>query len=314
METKNALFFVVGYPRSGTTLLASILGRHSKIFVPPETHFFNRILPFAIKTRGDIIETICNGPRIKDLGLRPMDFQSIDRAALADPAEAFLCALKIAAKLHGKSVIGEKTPWHAMHIDLILKIFPHARIIAIVRDGRDCIISNLEQAWTHDSFRKHAAEWTMVNSAISKSRTNYPERVYGLKYEDLVQNTLAEIERVMTFLNIEFESGQFETDLPSDAVPNWESKWKGKANAEVTSTSIGRWRVEMEHLVQLETTIIMNDELHRLGYDTTVISNLSLKNRIVLYAKDLIYTQLIYTKLKNIAALIRRMSRRGELV
>jgi hypothetical protein len=174
--------FIVGCERSGTTLLAVLLDRHSQLAITPETHFFLRMIGRPrpancrdLTTHEQFLNQLFSNDRMKDLAL--------DRAAVTArfqtrPATApalFQCILEEYAAMHGKPRAGEKTPLHIWYVPQIIEWFPDAKIIGIVRDGRDVVRSMLAAPWTTDKrLRPHCLNWIHAVRAAPAFPNNSP--------------------------------------------------------------------------------------------------------------------------------------------
>lgn len=143
--------FVVGCPRSGTTLLQLMLHAHPRIAIPPETRF----LLEAYRDRhrfGDLrrpanrralAHFIVNRPQTRffDLGLDPQAMISEIVASPPTLGSAIGAVFRSYSERFGKPRWGDKRPAYVNNLDVIRRLFPDAQIIHIVRDGRDCVAS-----------------------------------------------------------------------------------------------------------------------------------------------------------------------------
>jgi len=156
--------FIVGCGHSGTSLLLVILGAHSRIFAVPHE---SRI---AAHCRWRFLTAM----------------RKFNRWAIA----------------HGKTRWVEKTPKHIMHIDNILKHRPNARILLIIRDGRD-VAGSLQKR--HGSLEVGIRHWVQRNTH-GKKYWNHPN-VHVVKYESLISDFEATMRRVLSFIGEEYEPG-----------------------------------------------------------------------------------------------------------
>ena len=173
--------FVVGHPRSGTTLLATVLSRHSAIAGTPETHFFNEVQyacapylrhgPAAAVDR--LLETPLRSAAVQrdDLLARLAGYPRVTMPLL------FRCWLEAFAARHGKPLVLEKTPYHIRHILEILGWYPTARIIWILRDGRACIASMKKVDWAGDDVTALSRRWVRNIAYALRAERRCPDRV-----------------------------------------------------------------------------------------------------------------------------------------
>src|SRR5262245_32654294 len=146
----NPYLFVVGCPRSGTTLLQRMLDAHPQLAVANDSHFIPRVFR-KLDAAGDvpltteIIAAVENYHRFYRLGL---SHELVERAAAtAGTYSQFVAALYTEfAGMCGKQLGGEKTPDYVRHVTLLHRLFPQAKFIHIIRDGRDVMLSTLEWA------------------------------------------------------------------------------------------------------------------------------------------------------------------------
>ena len=115
--------------------------------------------------------------------------------------------------------IGEKSPDNIRHLNALIRLFPKAKIIHIVRDGRDCAVScwfhNLRilEERTREHFRSldefagsFADTWTSEVSAAARFGNAQPDRYLVVRYEDLVANEDVAAKAIFEFLDVEYGS------------------------------------------------------------------------------------------------------------
>lgn len=142
---KKPPFFIVGHPRSGTTLLQILLDAHPNIVIPPESHIFVRFSEIfnhygdlsQAYNRQLLVQDILNDEQIKlwNLDISASDFcrQLKDFSVKG----IISCLFELYAQRDGKHQWGDKTPQHALYLQEIKATFPNAKFIHLIRDGRD---------------------------------------------------------------------------------------------------------------------------------------------------------------------------------
>ncbi len=144
-ERQNPFVFVVGCPRSGTTLLQRMLDNHPELAVAHDSHF----IPLAIKNESvgvdpqltpELVTWVTTYRRFHRLQLSEGDVA--EAASRSATYSEFVGALYAAyARAHGKRLAGEKTPDYVRYLPQLHALFPTARFIHIIRDGRDVALS-----------------------------------------------------------------------------------------------------------------------------------------------------------------------------
>jgi hypothetical protein len=213
----NPYVFVVGCPRSGTTLLQRMLDAHPGLAVANDAHF----IPKVIRGRGqtnppltpELVANVATYRRFERLGLTNFHVQRA--AAGAATYAAFVRGLyDELATLHGKPLAGEKTPDYVRHIPLLHTLFPKTRFLHLIRDGRDVALSVLDWArpgkgpgrlasWQRYPIATSAAWWErFVRAGLDDGRPLGAEGYLEVRYEALVSTPRETTERVASFLNL----------------------------------------------------------------------------------------------------------------
>lgn len=276
---EDAFFFIVGAPRSGTTLLQTVLSRHSKIFIPPETEFFMTFGDEAVKTWGfdQYIRQFLASQRWKDQGLRDSELRAeINRSARNVPTarEVFLAMMTLHARKQGKTRIGEKSPHHCRCVWEILESFPDAKFIHLVRDARDVVASRLRMPWSVGSHLAIAREWRRIMETHHALQGQVPAESYiEVRYESFVAQPEEQTRRICDFLGERFEPEMMAVecgsapDSRSRAFAAREATWKEKASGEITQASVGAFRRELTPRQIAGIQREAGAQLERAGYE-----------------------------------------------
>lgn len=230
--------FVVGCPRSGTTLLSVLLDRHSELAMTPETAFYDEIAPALVGTgREAVLGLVARWPRLAELGLRPGALIS----ASSDLSRAGLLRSILAqyARRRRKPRCGEKTPQHLWHVPEIFNDFPKARVLCIVRDGRDTALSIAAMPWWREGIEAAAQMWLEAERRRQMGEIAYGRRFFTVRYEDLVVQPEAVMRWVMDLLDLSFEQSQLHASRSSGVVLRRSRAWKSRALEAVSPD--GRW-------------------------------------------------------------------------
>jgi hypothetical protein len=176
--------FVIGSPRSGTTLVRLILDAHPHISCGEETHFL-RDLEAIVGRDWKLVRTY---------GLS----RAWWLARIRELYDAFQAEVLQRA---GKARWAEKDPTYTLHLPFIEELFPDAVYVHLLRDGHD-VVASFRDRWGYRSAGRAArSEWgRYVSAARALQRRLPPERFLELRYEALVGDPEAEARRLFAFL------------------------------------------------------------------------------------------------------------------
>ena len=243
------LIFVVGAPRSGTTLLQRVLASHSQLFsIQGETGIFSARNIFAREhfklSREDTSELFTQSRDIVDF---------------------FSRGVGLLESRHGEGTFVEKTPQHVKHLRFLVKHFPEARFIHIVRDGRDCFCSaqshpNIPQRSSVTTFAKY---WrTCIRCA---SDVEDESNVFTVRYEDFTAQPDRVLGGIMASLQLEQEPGQFDPTKTGEDQRSQHAHFR-RLTSTISSETVARWQREMSHEQAADFEMIAGAELLRHGY------------------------------------------------
>jgi len=229
--TPDRPIFVVGAPRSGTTLVQCILSANSRAYSLPETHFFSIVLP-ALDVDFDAPLTPEQVARAHAL---LTDEAELDLPPLppTGTARELLLALFDAFRPDDdprRARVVEKTPLHVEHVPLIGAVFPDATFIHVVRNPVDVVSSWLRVpfASTH-SVISCAQSWSGAVAYGEQAAEWSPTRVRTVLYEQLVRNPETEVSRLCGYVDLEFEPEMLE-EFGREASRNVGSRESWKAD------------------------------------------------------------------------------------
>lgn len=211
--------FVVGAPRSGTTLFQYMLRSHPNISLPTgESHFFipllrrertfgdlskqeniRKVLEAMYKQSADFLDTDIHGINF-DIDRLSTEFYQEKRNTVG----AIISGLfEKNAQGEGKQRWGDKTPYYVLHMNMLLKTFPGAQFIHLIRDGRDCALSMFERKHDFGVYNVFFAAkyWEIYVELGRKIGRELGDNVYHeIRYEDLLENPEHVMRKVCAFL------------------------------------------------------------------------------------------------------------------
>jgi hypothetical protein len=269
--------FVVGAPRSGTTLLASMLAGHSRVACGPETQFFNklsekRLLRAVRDSRWpnravELVKslTLAEQPVHTLFGHTPEELRTF-LAAREPSAGVVLEALTaLYAAKRNKPRWAEKTPNHLLHLPRLRRHYPDAPIVRIVRDPRDCALSMRKLPWTSPSVLANSYLWAAWFRE-SQPFFEHDANTFTLRYEDLIAEPETTLRRLCAFVGEPFEMRMLETRRTGRNVSSPNETWKA-ANARALDVSrTGVWSRELDAATQEAVSYSCLAGLEAFGY------------------------------------------------
>ncbi len=289
----NSPIFIVGPPRTGTTLTARVLGNHSTIYISPvELFFFQRLYERrralgqpdgSAQTTAQILQAL------REIAYKKRSerayWQSLDQI-FADPAfseclnqarcygEVLAYFMNAQASRAGKPRWGNQMPADLFALDHIFGFFPDARIIVCTRHPLDFLVSYRDmelralrrnkpiKARRSRAYYHPVVTSILWNSCIRKARKAielWPGQVLINRYEDLVQDPAAQVARLCAFLEEPFEPAMLE-------VKRNNSSRKVKSMG-IYSSSVGQWRSELSPEVIHTCQTLCQSGMSYLGYE-----------------------------------------------
>jgi len=275
----SAPFFVVGPPRSGTSLLTEALDAHPRLAVVPETWIFH--LLWRLRSSGRfpsrrhaflVLDRAWHYVSWSD----PLAARVVAEVALRaareplGPREVVVAIGEEYARRRGASAWGEKTPIHALHEEEISALLPEARYIRIVRDPRDVVVSWAD-AWNGGRLD----EACLVRAASSVLRhlrsvlegTDLPDRPGLLvRYEELVTEPRRVLGGICGYLGVPFDESvlgfhRLERPVRLSGVPA-----HGNLATRLRADLVGRHRDRLDGPARALLEAAFRRVMDRLGY------------------------------------------------
>jgi tetratricopeptide (TPR) repeat protein len=227
----NTHVFLVGFPRSGTTLLEQVLASHPQIQTMEERDcLIDAAVEFVAPTDG--LEKLT----------------TLDDSGLARLRDAYWARVGEAGIAPSKSVFIDKMPLNTVLLCLVAKLFPDAKILFALRDPRDVVLSCFRrrfgmnaQMYEFTSLESTAAYYDAVMELASLYRDKLSLSICDLRHENMVADLEKETRRVCEFLGVEFHSSMLQfaetarnrsIDTPSAA----------QVSRGLSRDGVGQWR------------------------------------------------------------------------
>ncbi|MFZ5822257.1 MAG: sulfotransferase family protein [Chloroflexota bacterium] len=256
-------FFILGHARSGTTLLMRLVRLHPEVHCNYQAHFF---------TRKPLLKSLVDTPEAEEWLARKSNRwnDGRDLSPLVLRAAADLIMERDAAR-QGKRIVGDKSPSSVIHGQAVRDlhaVYPDAKIVYIVRDGRDVIISERFRNFVEESkfltaedkriitdlrldpasfedgrrsifteafIRRTAGDWVHdLQETEDESRRLFGENFYGLRYEDLLAHPFEEMKKAWEFLGVAADKA-LEKSLLAEMASNPDEEWQSRRNEDIAS-------------------------------------------------------------------------------
>jgi hypothetical protein len=288
IPTAPAPFFVIGAQRSGTTLLRLMLNAHPDVAIPEEGTFWMPLLRSYGRNPQTSIppEVLQNYLRyigknsqfklwlLDDNGIRERAL-SMEQITLSQLMSLYYDAY---ARLQGKVRSGDKTPSFFRMVPLLSNLFPQAKFVHIVRDGRDIYLSLCKMGYK-GNLSVGALEWTfkVVKAQRDLAKLD-PSRVLELRYEDLLAAPGSKLEEICAFLHVTYNSSMLDFWKTSrNYIGNHHSQHIFKP---VANDNVKKWKRRMSSVEVAKFQKIAGTQLTRMGYELDdalpPVSNLSI--------------------------------------
>jgi len=268
-------FFIFGHARSGTTLLTRLARLHPEVHCNYQAHFF---------TRRPLLKSLVDSPEAEEWLRRKSNRwnQGRDLSPLVLRAAADFIMERDAAK-EGKMIVGDKSPSSTIHGQAVRDmhaVYPDAKLIYIVRDGRDVLVSErfrnlveeskfLKQEDKHiiQELRKDQSQFTNGTRSIftdafiqrvakgwvenlremeDEGKRLYSENYFSLCYEDLLARPFDEMTKLWNFLSVKKTDASLEERIKTEITSNPDEEWQTKRNEDIASFlpkgQAGNWK------------------------------------------------------------------------
>lgn len=215
------MIFLVGFPRSGTTYLQSLIATQDNIQSFPETHFFS---------------TVTSGLLLPNLQVNKFELEEIEKRLkelMLFSYSKTICNyntnLAITSKLHlrdlflstlrdyaqqnnqylERKILLEKTPDHARNLDKIISCFPEAKIIAIIRSPLEAIHSFYTKLtkW-RQPYPTLVEQWLETAESIEDFKQKNPQQIKIIRFEDLIKQPEIKVEEICQFIDVSFSASK----------------------------------------------------------------------------------------------------------
>lgn len=231
--------FIVGMPRSGTTLVEQILSSHSSVFGAGELHDIS-----------DIANSLSRRTGVSDVF--PESVLAMDDPLTNSIRKEYLAKLSqmVHDAGHGIVKVTDKMPTNFKYLGLIARMFPNAKIVNLIRDPRDVCVSCFKQnlEWPFCDLVASADYYHEYSRLMSHWRRVLRLRIHDVHYENLVHDQERESRRLIDFVELPWDLACLDF-ATSDRAVQTPSKWQ--VRQPIYHSSIGAWKRYEKHLYEL---------------------------------------------------------------
>ena len=293
-------FFIFGHARSGTTLLTRLVRMHPDVHCNYQAHFFSR--PPLLKSLVSDPEVGAWLMRRSNRWNRGRDLSPVVLRAVSD----FI--LERDARQAGKSIVGDKSPNSLLDdraVQLLHDVYPDARLVFIVRDGRDAALSHRFQTFidatqhmskedfqirdayardagpfsrgerslfTEKGIRRAAEGWMHnVRTTTLAGQELFGEQFLTLRYEDMLEHPWPELRRVWEFIGADGSTAGLEAALAAEMAQNPDADWQQQKAGDIAQSmqkgKRGTWREMFTPRDRAVFLDIAGDTLAAWGYE-----------------------------------------------
>lgn len=269
--------FIIGCPRSGTTLLYDMLLSSGKFAIyRAESDVFFRLAPAfgnlkSAANRRRLVDAWLGSDYFGRTGLSSREVRGKLLSECRNPGDFLRIVMEAIARKQGVRRWADNTPFHLHYIDEIKKTIPNAQFVHIIRDGRDVAMSLNRLGWpphfpwdTKHRLQISGLRWKWLVSHARKSGRKLGADYLEVRYEELVGCPRNALSRLSEFIGEELDYSYIQRKaIGTVAKPNSSFPYAGGLR------SVGRWKsLSCEEAVQLDT--VLSPLLQELGYKSEV--------------------------------------------
>ncbi len=296
-------FFIFGHARSGTTLLMRLMRLHPQVHCNYQAHFF---------TRRPLLKSLVDSAEIEEWLTRKSnrwncgrDLSPIVLRAVAD------MILEREAARAGKPIVGDKSPSSTIHgqaVRDLYDVYPDARLVYIVRDGRDVAVSERFRNFVEESrflnaedrrilaeLRRDAAPFrqgrrsifteaflrrvgggwaTNLSEVEAEGRRLFGDRFFSLRYEDVLREPFEQLSRLWAFLGVDHIADSLAQAIQEELASNPDEEWQERRNSDIASFlpkgQVGNWQRLFTERDREVFKAVAGQALIRWGYESSL--------------------------------------------
>lgn len=284
IENKFSMpLFIVGSPRSGTTLLQALVCSTDEYAIPPEEDFilrlydkYNGLTSFDEKTLDGFVHDLYASPTFGNWDVDPGYLRKVLDLCSIGSYSDLIRGVYIAYGTKNQSTNtewGSKVPYFVNHIGRIARLLPNAKFIHLVRDGRDVLCSMRSRARkgaTHFETRtvRAALQWrNLVSNGMRQGAALPPSRFLSVRYRDLVSKPRAALNAISAFLGCDMSSTSenfYKAFVGNETLPS--EKMDRYLRPQIKSDHVEQWRKILTDQEVLDYEMVAGRMLEAFGF------------------------------------------------
>lgn len=230
-QNEDIKLFIVGFPRSGTTVLANTISKHLRLVIPPETRFYYELAFRGRKDGSQVLELINQSERLKDILSEEVSSSLFLKDKQYNSEQVLTAILHKWREINGleENFLGEKSPIHQLYCKEIVEAFPNCLIVNINRNPEDVVESVINANWGYKSRLYVASLYRYRRKRFMRSIQEIKSNIFDVEYSEFVRDPINVVSRLSQRLDIPFREN-YEEHTSSLSIPAWEHTWKNDAS------------------------------------------------------------------------------------
>lgn len=266
--------FIVGSARSGTTLLRAMLEAGPDLAIPGESHFIPRFRArrgrYERRTGFDVTAFCADLAKHRYFaawGIPTDELSEQLRAAAPRSVEAAIRTTFLTyARRSGRTRWGDKTPAYVLQMPTIARMFPEARFVHLIRDGRDVARSLVDLGWA-STIEDAALRWSFrVQRGMHMGRELGPARYREVRYEALIDDPQPVLADLCTSLQLRFDERMIRPQERASTLLGTVTGPENHQRLRLPPTKVRDWRTDMTEGEIARVEAVAGEILTRAGY------------------------------------------------
>lgn len=226
--------FMIGFPRSGTTLLDTILRSHPKIEVIEEKPMVTKLIKSITNLTNNNLKNIYNIKEAEIIKLREIYYNDL---------------ISFTDNFNPEKIYIDKLPLNIIYIAEIIRIFPNAKFIFSIRNPYDCVLSCFMQDFKPNNAMANfinledaAKTYDLVLNLFFKYKSRFSFCLHEIKYENIVLDFKKEITLVLKFLQLDWDNSVMNYQIAAKKRNRIFTPSYDQVTKPLYSNAIGRWK------------------------------------------------------------------------